>query len=219
MTTLEPLQPSGLLPMELPLISFAEAFPAKTSARLAEGLDWPASGQACGQKSPAWFANYDRATSSWKTCQLCLVEGLESFLETWPRSGMMRSGIAFRLPTLAGTTYATESGLLPTPTATQRGHCASEMRRRSPGLVSAARFWPTPSASDNRDRRNLSSPAVRRRSLIGKQLMLSQVVSDQSGALNPTWVEWLMGFPTDHTDLRVLETPSSLKSPNLSDEP
>jgi len=23
-----------------------------------------------------------------------------------------------------------------------------------------------------------------------------------SGALNPTWVEWLMGFPTGHTDLQ-----------------
>jgi hypothetical protein len=28
-----------------------------------------------------------------------------------------------------------------------------------------------------------------------------------SGSLNPTWVEWLMGFPTGHTDLRPSETP------------
>jgi hypothetical protein len=34
------------------------------------------------------------------------------------------------------------------------------------------------------------------------------------GKLNPTWVEWLMGFPHEHTDLSALETPSSPKLPN-----
>ncbi|MEP3744183.1 MAG: hypothetical protein ABJM80_19065 [Sulfitobacter pontiacus] len=63
------------------------------------------------------------------------------------------------------------------------------------------KLWPTPQKSDNRDRGNLSSPSVQRRKRIGKQLGLSQVVSDQSGALNPTWVEWLMGFPSGWTDL------------------
>ena len=28
----------------------------------------------------------------------------------------------------------------------------------------------------------------------------------QSGSLNPTWVEWLMGFPIGHTDLKPSET-------------
>ncbi len=28
------------------------------------------------------------------------------------------------------------------------------------------------------------------------------------GQLNPTWVEWLMGFPLGWTDLEPLETPS-----------
>jgi DNA (cytosine-5)-methyltransferase 1 len=68
--------------------------------------------------------------------------------------------------------------------------------------VALRRFWPTPQASDCRDRGNLSSGAVQRRKDKGKQLGLSQVVSETSGALNPTWVEWLMGFPTGHTDLK-----------------
>jgi hypothetical protein len=29
----------------------------------------------------------------------------------------------------------------------------------------------------------------------------------QSGSLNPTWLEWLMGFPIGHTDLKPSETP------------
>jgi hypothetical protein len=47
----------------------------------------------------------------------------------------------------------------------------------------------------------LGMPSIQRRKDKGKQLNLSMVVSDQSGALNPTWVEWLMGFPEGHTDL------------------
>jgi hypothetical protein len=36
------------------------------------------------------------------------------------------------------------------------------------------------------------------------------------GALNPQFVEWLMGFPLGHTDCEPLETPSSQPSPNGS---
>ena len=78
-------------------------------------------------------------------------------------------------------------------------------------LQTAVKLWPTPQAADNRDRGNLSSGAIRRRMLKGKQLMLSQVVSEVSGALNPTWVEWLMGFPPEWTALEHWETPSSLR--------
>lgn len=74
-------------------------------------------------------------------------------------------------------------------------------------LVQAVKLWPTPCAGDDRDRGNLSNPAIQRRLSLGKQLMLSMVVSPVSGALNPTWVEWLMGFPTGHTDLKLSETP------------
>ena len=65
--------------------------------------------------------------------------------------------------------------------------------------------FPTPQASDNRDRGNMSSPSVKRRLKIGKQVSLSQSVSDNSGKLNPTWVEWLMGWPMQWTDLKPLE--------------
>ena len=39
-----------------------------------------------------------------------------------------------------------------------------------------------------------------------------------TGQLNPTWVEWLMGYPTGWTDLNVSEIVSSHKSPTTSEE-
>ena len=68
-------------------------------------------------------------------------------------------------------------------------------------LRAAVRMWPTPSAGDDRDRGCLSTPAIKRRAEKGKQLNLSMVVSEESGALNPDWVEWLMGFPVGWTNL------------------
>ena len=67
------------------------------------------------------------------------------------------------------------------------------------------KYWPTPQASDNRDRGNMSNPSIQRRVAIGKQIMLSQSVDPISGQLNPTWVEWLMGWPLGWTDLKPLE--------------
>jgi hypothetical protein len=66
--------------------------------------------------------------------------------------------------------------------------------------------WPTPQASDCKDRGNMSNPSIQRRAKIGKQLNLSMVVHPTSGQLNPMWVEWLMGWPLGWTDLKPLET-------------
>jgi hypothetical protein len=78
-----------------------------------------------GLTSPVSFANFDLASSSWRTCQACLLEGWARFSEIWPRAGMMRSGIAYRLRPLARRTYERESGFLPTPVA-------SETKRTTP---------------------------------------------------------------------------------------
>ena len=63
------------------------------------------------------------------------------------------------------------------------------------------KMWPTPQASDNRDRGNLGQEYIQRRKEKGKQLGLSTVVDKTSGALNPNWVEWLMGYPIGWTDI------------------
>ena len=74
------------------------------------------------------------------------------------------------------------------------------------------KMWPTPNASDNRDRGNLSDPAIQRRIALGKQVNLSMAVKDKpkKGTLNPEWVEWLMGYPPGWTDITASsESPAS----------
>ena len=95
----------------------------------------------------------------------------------------------------------------PTPQARDyKGSSGRSMKGEECDLPTAVKTWPTPSANDNRDRGNLGSPAIQRRIEKGKQIMLSMSVSDISGALNPLWVEWLMGWPLGWTDLKPLGT-------------
>lgn len=104
---------------------------------------------------------------------------------------------------------------IPTPTARLGGERGPQAKRyfdpaRSNDLddyVAAfptpEKLWPTPSAGDNRDRGNPNMPAIQRRLAKGKQMNLSMTVSTERGALNPDWVEWLMGLPLHWTDVNV----------------
>ena len=83
-------------------------------------------------------------------------------------------------------------------------HSKKSGKQVQTALADAVTKWPTLQASDNRDRGNLGSLATLRRKEKGKQISLGQSVSDISGALNPPWVEWLMGWPLGWTDLRPL---------------
>jgi hypothetical protein len=83
-------------------------------------------------------------------------------------------------------------------------HSKKSGKQVQTALADAVTKWPTPQASDNRDRGNLGSPATLRRKEKGKQISLGQSVSDISGALNPPWVEWLMAWPLGWTDLKPL---------------
>ena len=77
----------------------------------------------------------------------------------------------------------------------------------------AIQNWPTPQASDNRDRGNMSNPSIQRRVKIGKQIGLSTAVKPDShgGSLNPTWVEWLMNWPKNWTSLDPITEPVRLE--------
>lgn len=90
---------------------------------------------ACGGKCYESFAWYDQSTSSWRTWQQSWTEnGWERFLGPWPRLGLMRNGIAYRLKSSALPTSATDSLRLPTPTKSWGTHgtgITSKKRRYS----------------------------------------------------------------------------------------
>ena len=193
--------------------------------------DSPGNGPVYGLKSPDWLASYDPATSSWRTCQHCLVEGLTVYSETWPRSGMTRNGTAYQLPPLARPTGGIESGSWPTPDASvvQYGEKPDTWLARRERvkltalngngmgmpLTIAVHLWPTPTSRDWRSEK--CSPEVfaeRDAHTRGKTLPW-----EIGGSLNPTWVEWLMGFPAEWTALDASEMPSSRKSQKSSGEP
>jgi hypothetical protein len=111
-------QHEGFFPMASDQsMSSVEAFRAKTSALRARARASTAGVQDYGRNLPVSLAKYDLVTQSWKTFQHSLFGDLIAFSETWPRSGMMQNGIAYRLRPLVRLTDATECGLLPTPDA------------------------------------------------------------------------------------------------------
>jgi hypothetical protein len=225
-----------LLPMESMLTSSAADSLAKTSASQERELVLQARGAVSGANTRDSLANYDHVTSSWRTSQLCLVEGLEKFSETWPRSGMTRNGTAYRLPTLAPLTDETEFGSWPTPTAQNAKHTglspseADRVRRGIAGLHSMVHVWPTPTTRDWKDGSAKACANVPVNGLLGRavhQFSTPRTTPRTAreydgtsplgiGGLNPAWVEWLMGFPLGWTVLRPSETPSSRRSPKSS---
>jgi hypothetical protein len=111
--TCEPSQPSGL---EQSTPS-AAASHARTYPQPEKALASKASEAGYGESLRDSLANYDRASRSWRTSAPSLFGGLDTFSETWPKWGWMRSGSAFRLVPLAHLSGENVSGLLPTPTA------------------------------------------------------------------------------------------------------
>ena len=138
---------NAFLKRRCPPRSLPAAFRARISALRARArastAPVPASGPKCGEPL-AW---YDPKSSSWKTFQRCFLEtaegGFSAWRGTWPRSGMISNGIAYRLPTLALPTGATASGSLPTPRSCS-GLRSSGMNRTE--LLRATEFFPTPTA-------------------------------------------------------------------------
>ena len=184
---------------ELPLTSLPVASLVRKSHTLESVEECKAAARAYGATTPELLARFDHSSLSWKTSQLCLIEGLATFSEIWPRSGMMRSGIAYQLRPLVPLINGIGCGLWPTPNAgAGRGgpDFAHRKRVKSISLQTAVQIWPTPAARDYR------YPNKKPYSERGGGKQGEQLPNAVGGPLNPTWVEWLMGFPLGWTDLK-----------------
>ena len=231
MKTLPNSQATFLDETEFPLMSSQAASRAKTLAALESKLALKKAPAAdCGPKSSDLLASYHHDTSSWRTSQRCLVaqvnnegDGLAEFSETWPSAGMMQNGKTYRQQPWALPTVAKGSGLW--PTVGTRGYNnegdliglarkvgsleeMSGMAYRAASKKKARIYkeysrqvWPTPTARDYKGGRKPETLAAAGRGATNS-LNDALTCQGQHGALNPPWVEWLMGFPQGWTDLK-----------------
>jgi hypothetical protein len=220
---------------------FRGASLARTSALPAEVLALKAHAVACGATWRGSLAKFDPASCTWKTAQPSLLEDSNECSVTWPRSGMTAGGLCWELPTLTPPTSGTDSGLWPTPTVCGNYNRKGASATSGDGLATAVKNWPTPTASlgtkggrvtprksreggtliEAVSSRTFATPTARdwRSGKASKATMErnSRPLSEQiGGLLNPTWVEWLMGWPIGWTDLKPSATD---KCPGVQPQP
>ena len=166
---------------------FVEDSPARIFRQQERCEESTANDQDSGPNTPALLARFDPSTQLWKTSQLSLFGGLSEFSGTWPRSGMLRSGIVYQLDPLVRLTDETGSGYWPTPMAHEGGTGPVSLT----GAVSG-RFHMTLDRAVELDRLHQDSD---------QEAMTFETYRNDGGKLNPNWIEWLMGYPTGWTEI------------------
>jgi len=156
----------------------------------------------CGLGYDKPLANYNPDTQSWRMSAGIFPLGEQPSLPILPPSGMTRNGALFQQPPWEPLTDETASSLWPTPTT--QDHIIRKSTQQKPGsmhsvgLGDAVRMWPTPTARDGKGAANYKSS---KRNAADLTNQARSADGAQRGSLNPTWVEWLMGFPPGWTDL------------------
>lgn len=159
------------------------------------------------------LAKFDPATHSWRTRQCSLFEGLGECLETFPKSGIMQGGVLWELTMWEHRTSERECGFWRTPdtgvgkeiseskardyankTPRPSGH---QIQIRLCDQVKYPILWPTPKCQDSR-----AALTDRHKSNLGEVVHGGiETLPTKTARLNPNWVEWLMGWPINYTNL------------------
>jgi hypothetical protein len=155
-------------------------------------------------KSCELLASLDPATSSWKMSPQLSQTVLNKLSKTWPSWGMTVDGCAYEHPMSGHRITATDGFYWVTSTARDwKGHTITAnypngYNRTLPNAVimKSREMFPTPTAH-NAIERGYPSQLTRNTVQLGDLA---------GGKLNPSWVEWLMGWPINHTVLKQSET-------------
>lgn len=187
------------------LTSFLAAFPAKTSAQQEPAPALMDSAADSGHTWRASFARYSPDSSTWKTAQCSLLADSDEFSETWPRWGSMRNGVSFLRPIPALPICESESGLWQTPVADDaiERKAGKWNSRGEPKLSAEVKLYPTPTVGSKKCAGTLQEWGGSGARKKMKEMMSAE---ELTGQLNPAWVEWLMGWPTEWTALKPLAT-------------
>jgi hypothetical protein len=182
------------------LTLYLEDFRAKTSQPQEKVQALMDSDQECG-------ATWQESSEKWtqlsllsKTHQCSEQEDSALLSMTLTRWGSMQSGAVSPLQPSELITNETGCGLWASPNARDwKDSGASQGNRKSPNLGTQV-HWPTPrtkgmcGGTGSWDLLNKNT-TVQEARLMG---------AGNGGKLNPTWVEWLMGWPLGWTDLKPL---------------
>ena len=198
---------------EAVLMSFLEAFPARTFQSQERAKASKESEAPCGNTWRESLEKYDLDTHTWKTHQCLWDEDLQPSSVILPKWGMMRSGVLWErttLPHLTSGTGSGSSGSWATPQACDwKGSSGRSMKGEENDLPNQVKKWPTPTCQEVEHPDAELTDTGRRLSKDGKSshsLNLADSVkqSAPAGQLNPTWVEWLMGWPIGWTSMEAI---------------
>jgi hypothetical protein len=112
---------------------------------------------------------------------------------------MTRNGVFYPQPSWERRISVIGSGLWPTPNRMDANRGADARDRPGsggPNLLSAVQNYPAPTVNDSK---NNGGPSQLQRNTPNLNAILG-------GQLNPSWVEWLMGWPLGWTDLQPMPT-------------
>lgn len=150
------------------------------------------------------------ASSSWHS---------KIVLLTWKAKGTKSNRLLFRLVPSTLHTEGTGSGFWRTPETMQGGTVSEEVleemargewtrpsgQQRQLRLQDQVRhpgLFPTPVARDYKGSRSPEAMKASGRNPLTNNLCDAIEQTEIGGTLNPMWVEWLMGYPIGHTDLK-----------------
>jgi hypothetical protein len=184
------------------LTLYLAGFHAKTSLQQEKGQELEESVVDCGS---IWQESLEKSNHDMLTLKTPLCSALEDSVlssKTLPRWGTMLSGVCYQQQMLVQTTKEKGCGLWPTPTV-QGLNGGSNSRN----AAIARGLWITPTSRDRK------GTTITKNHLQGFNNSLANDVIKMpkatpatvgGGKLNPTWVEWLMGWPLGWTDLKPL---------------
>lgn len=158
-----------------------------------------------GASSPGSFARWDPGSYSWRTSQLSLLGDSTVFSGTLPRSGSMRNGQLFPREPVVPRTVETGSSSWPTAAATDWKGSSRKGQRKGQLSEAAEQKWPTPRSSDG-EKGGSSGDLMLPSSAVATCRSGPPGPETQPGetaptlALNPRFVETLMGWPEGWTD-------------------
>ena len=188
----------------LQLTSSTAGSPVRIFPTLAAKKAWTESEAVYSLRSLGLSASYDLLSCSWRTFQRLLFEEQSELLENFASCGMTVGGGFYPLQMWERTTKEKDGSFWRTPQARDwKGPQGRAYKGIALDLPSQVQNWPTLAASQAHKKIRPLAPSEAKgthgQMTVGA--MGERYPETIGGYLNPTWVEWLMGYPSEWTVL------------------